>query len=90
MSREIIQCAKEMKVVLEYNLGGIRNFSHLEYTYPYHKFWELVAELKADVIIGVDAHSPQDFYDTESIKKAEDYLKSIGIKIIDGLNIPIK
>lgn len=90
MSREIIQCAKDMKVVLEYNLGGIRNFSHLEYTYPYHKFWELVAELKADVIIGVDAHSPQDFYDTESIKKAEDYLKSIGIQIIDGLNIPIK
>jgi len=90
MCREIILCAKEMNVVLEYNLGGIRNFSHLEYTFPYNKFWQIVAELKADVIIGIDAHSPQDFYDSNSIKKAEDYLSSIGIQIIDGLDIPIK
>lgn len=90
MCREIIVCAKEMNVILEYNLGGIRNFSHLEYTFPYYKFWELVKELGADVIIGIDAHSPQDFYDDVSIKKAEDYLKSIGVQIIDGLNIPIK
>ena len=79
-----------MNVVLEYNLGGIRNFSHLEYTYPYDKFWMIVAELKANVIIGVDAHSPQDLLDMESIKKAEDFLTSIGVQIMDGLNIPIR
>ena len=90
MCREIILCAKEMNVVLEYNLGGIRNFSHLEYTYPYDKFWMIVAELKANIIIGVDAHSPQDLLDMESIKKAEDFLTSIGVQIMDGLNIPIR
>jgi len=90
MSRKIIQCAKDMNVVLEYNLGGIRNFSHLEFTYPYPRFWEIVSEIGADVIIGIDAHSPQDFLDFDSIHSAEEYLKSIGINIIDGLNIPIK
>ncbi len=90
VSRKIIRCAKEMNVALEYNLGGIRNFSHLTMTYPFDKFWILVAEEKADVIIGVDAHSPQDLLDLESIQNAEIFLKSIGINIIDGLNIPIK
>jgi len=90
MSRRIIRCAKEMNVVLEYNLGGIRNFSHLKMTYPCDKFWFIVAEEKADVIIGVDAHSPQDFLDYNSVQKAEEFLKSIGIIIIDGLNIPLK
>jgi len=90
MSRRIIQCAKEMNVALEYNLGGIRNFSHLKMTYPSNQFWKIVAEEKASVIIGVDAHSPQDLLDYNSVKNAELFLQSIGITIIDGLDIQIK
>lgn len=89
MSRRIIKCAKEMNVVLEYNLGGIRNFSHLKMTYPCESFWRIVAEEKADVIIGVDAHSPLDLLDKQTVECAEIFLNSIGITIIDGLNIPI-
>lgn len=90
MSRRIIRCAKEMNVLLEYNLGGIRNYSHLKMTYPYEKFWIIVAEEKANVIIGIDAHSPFDLLDTQSAENAERFLKSIGLTIIDGLDIPIK
>lgn len=90
MTRRIIRCAKGMNVFLEYNLGGIRNFSHLKMTYPCEKFWIIVAEEQANVIIGVDAHSPLDFLDKQSIEDAKRFLKSIGITIIDGLDIPIK
>ena len=69
---------------------GIRNFSHLKMTYPCEKFWKIVAEEQADVIIGVDAHSPFDLLDKQSVENAERFLKSIGITIIDGLDIPIK
>lgn len=86
MSRRIIQCAKDMGVVLEYNLGGIRNFSHVDLAYPFDPFWDLVAEIGADVVIGVDAHDPEDFLDFESIARAEKTLKQKGIKVLERLS----
>lgn len=53
--REMIRLAKKRHIPLEYNLLGL----HEKRAYPHPAFWQLVKEEKAPVIIGVDAHHPQ-------------------------------
>ncbi|TFG81762.1 MAG: hypothetical protein E4G74_03690 [Erysipelotrichales bacterium] len=65
---------------MEYNLGGVRNH-YYDMSYPYPRFWEIAAEVGNEVMIGIDAHRPMDFYDTKSIEEAIRYLSSIGIKV---------
>ena len=87
MSRRILQKAKDLNIPVEYNLGGVRNIVN-GMSYPYPKFWELAAEIGGPVIIGVDAHSPWDLVDKETIEDAQKYLKELGITPIDSL--PLK
>jgi histidinol-phosphatase (PHP family) len=84
MSRRILLKAKALNIPVEYKLGGVRNvFGKMNYPYP--KFWELAAEIGGPVIIGVDAHSPWDLVDTQTILTAQAYLKSLGITPIESL-----
>jgi histidinol-phosphatase (PHP family) len=87
MSIRILKKAKELNIPVEYNLGGIRNqFDRM--TYPYPKFWEIAAKIQGPVMIGVDAHSPLDLIDYETIEKAEQYLKKLGINPLKELKMP--
>jgi histidinol-phosphatase (PHP family) len=79
MSREIINCAKEQGVFLEFNLGGVRSHTG----YPYLPFWDIVAQEKAPTIIGIDAHSPADLSDTRSLEDARRILKGLNIEITE-------
>ena len=54
--------------------------------YETNPFWDLVSEIGADVVIGVDAHDPEDFLDFESIARAEKTLKEKGIKVLERLS----
>lgn len=85
-TREICKVAKEMNVVLEYNLGGVR-YKRKELDYPYTPFWKIVAEMGNEVIIGVDAHSPSDLSKWDTIEQAEKTLASVGIKAIEKVEI---
>ncbi len=65
-AKEMIAVAKAHNMPLEINLNGykkglVRVGLNLRYQYPYEAFWELVAKEGADVVIGVDAHSPRSF-----------------------------
>jgi len=84
MSRRILLKAKELNIPVEYNLGGIRN-RYTKMSYPYPRFWELVAEIGGPVYIGVDAHSPLDLTDYQTILDAELTLKELGIAPIEFL-----
>lgn len=77
MSREIIRCAKEQGVYLEFNLGGMRSFAG----YPHLPFWKIVSQENAPTIIGIDAHSPSDLSDFRSINEAK--------RVLNGLNIQV-
>lgn len=79
MSREIIRCSKELGVFLEFNLGGVRSRAG----YPYLPFWKVVAQEKAPVIIGIDAHSPSDLSDQRSIDQARKILEDLNISITE-------
>jgi len=84
MSRRILEVAKACKVPVEYNLGGVRN-AFRSMTYPHLPFWELVAEIGNEVLIGVDAHSPNDFKDTQNYQEAEALLIKLGVQLIDSI-----
>ena len=77
MSREIIRCAKDQGVLLEFNLGGMRSHAG----YPYLPFWKIVAQEKAPTIIGIDAHSPTDLSDFKSINEAKQILKELNVQV---------
>jgi len=79
MSREIIRCSKDLGVYLEFNLGGMRSRAG----YPYPPFWKVVAQEKAPVIIGIDAHSPSDLSDQRSIDQARKILEDLNISITE-------
>jgi len=81
MSREIIKCAKQQGVYLEFNLGGMRSHAG----YPYLPFWKIVAQEKAPTLIGIDAHSPSDLSDVKSINEARKILKDLNIKVTDKI-----
>ena len=62
--RRICEKAKELDIPLEINLGmlrGMRPAKPGKLIYPCEEFFSLVGEYRNKVIIGVDAHDPNDF-----------------------------
>jgi histidinol-phosphatase (PHP family) len=71
MSKRIIAKAKELQMPLEVNMGPSRwrnngeENGELRVPYPNPEFWKLASEAGVDVVIGVDAHSPSDYLDSD-------------------------
>lgn len=82
-AQEICDAANHYNVVLEYNLGGVRDGDH---RYPKPAFWEVVAKNKNLSVIGVDAHSPDDLLDTATRDEAKKYLESIGVNLTEVID----
>ncbi len=65
-ARKIAEVAKEMNIPLEVNISCSRmqgfalEAENLPF-YPFPSFWDIVAEVGCDVIIGVDAHAPDHY-----------------------------
>lgn len=64
-AKKICQAAKKYDVILEFNFGAVRRGKKLigneyRFPYPYDKFWEIAKKYKCKVMIGLDAHSPND------------------------------
>ena len=78
-SYDICLKAKELGVILEYNLGGLRMYRHEIPHYPRYEFWQAAAEVGNAVIIGVDAHNPLDLLDQATYQQAEKTLQELGI-----------
>lgn len=67
-AKEICVKAKEKNVALELNGGGIRRGlrninDELLYPFPNPYFWKIASEVGNKVVLGIDAHSPEDFND---------------------------
>jgi len=85
-SRDIIQAAIQLNLPLEYNLAGLYPQSwRTGPGYPTPGFWEIAAQEGATAIIGLDAHDPARYADTEVYDNAVQHLKDLGIKRIDSL-----
>ena len=85
--REIVAAAKSLGIPLEVNGNGFRKGlfqteEGIRYRYPWDEFWEIAAEAGADVVIGCDAHHP-DQIDSE-YGVCLDYVKKMGLNNRSG------
>lgn len=78
--RNLCQAANATKTPLELNLLGLRNGRH----YPNPAFWEIAAEENCPVVLGIDAHSPEEFSIEETEKQARNFLAAYGLEIIEN------
>ena len=71
--------ARSCGVPVEINLLGLCTNRH----YPNIHFWEAAAEENCPVVIGVDAHSPAAFGDTETEGRAKEMVSQFGLQLIE-------
>lgn len=77
--RRLCEGAKRMGIPLEINLLGIRTHRH----YPSPRLFEIAAEVGNDIILGSDAHDPENVKDESSEKIALEMVNSLGLHLID-------
>ena len=82
----LCRCAKDMNMLLEYNLAGAayNRAMHVE-AYPHHAFWEIAAQMGNTAIIGTDAHDPRALMDDTLREEGLDRLRKLGIQVCDSL-----
>lgn len=81
--RTLCQEAKSCNLPLEINLLGIRG----ERCYPNPRFWEIAAEEGCQVVLGCDAHSPQELRETQSEEKALQIINRLGLELIETVSL---
>ena len=75
----LCKAAKELDVVLEINLLGFR----AKRNYPDDRFWKLAGEAGCRVLLGCDAHNPEDFLDTTAIEQAMEMVRKYGLTLLE-------
>ena len=82
--RRIIQGAKRCGLPLEINLHGLR----CGCAYPDERFWEVVAEEDCPVILGADAHDPEELLDTEAEARMLNMVRRLHLNLLD--TVPLR
>ncbi|MBR6392362.1 MAG: histidinol-phosphatase [Eubacterium sp.] len=77
---------KEIDIPIEYNFLGYKENRH----YPNPAFWELAAKHQNRTVIGLDAHQPWVYGETEKLKEMKDEILSKGLNLIDDVNEILK
>ena len=76
--RRICIAARETNTPLEINFLGIRG----NRLYPNDAFWKIAGEEKSPVTFGLDAHTADTAFDSESIEKAERLVEKYNLNYI--------
>lgn len=79
----LIKRLKDINIPLEFNFLGFTSGRN----YPNDDFWRIVSQTGNDVIIGLDAHSPEVYSDKENLTFVHEYLSKLGIKPIDSIEL---
>ena len=82
--RRLCKAAKELDMPLEINLLGFRAGRN----YPDARFWKLAGEAGCQVLLGCDAHAPEDFLDKTAIEKAMELVRQYDLTLLE--TIPVK
>ena len=84
--REVTRLCRGVKVLnlpLEINLLGLYEGRH----YPTEAFWQIAGEVGNAVILGCDAHEPEDLNRPENVAAAEALAARYGLPILDTLKL---
>lgn len=79
----LIREAKRLEIPLEYNLLGMSG----RRSYPKNIFWEEVSRIGAKAVIGCDSHTPNRVLAKKEIERAERYLDSLHIEVLDEIKL---
>lgn len=74
---------KKLGYPIEFNMLGF----YENRNYPDKRFWKIASQVGNDVIIGVDAHTPNALMRKLSLRLAKKYLNDLGITPIEGIKI---
>ena len=74
---------KKMGIPVECNLLGVATNRH----YPSDRFFRIAAEAGCDVILGIDAHTPDAILETETEARALSFLAKFGITPIENVTL---
>lgn len=72
----LCEAAAKEKVPLEFNLLGFGQGRD----YPYLPFWQIVAEVGNEIVLGCDSHEPGAVCCGDLWQQAEEYLAKLGLK----------
>ncbi len=81
--RRLCQASLDTDTPLEINLLGLWGNRN----YPCRKFWKLVGEMGCPVVLGIDAHGPNRFYQPEVLAKAEAMAARYGLKLRETVTL---
>lgn len=81
--RRLCRTAKELDIPLEINLLGIETNRN----YPNMKFWKIAGETGNTVILGSDAHMPENTYRPDAIREAERIVEKYQLNLIDRVEL---
>ena len=81
--QEVVRFAREADIPLEINLLGLAMNKH----YPRRAFWELAAEENCNVILGLDAHTPEQVADTGPEEAALEMVQLLGLTLIPTMEL---
>ncbi len=81
--RRLCERAKELSIPLEFNMLGFIG----KRSYPYDPFWDVVAEVGNDVIVGSDAHHPEHVFCPDFYEAATEKLLGLGVTPIKELKL---
>ncbi len=82
----LIDCTEELGIPLELNFHGLherRIRPGNNFFYPDDRFFHLAGKRGAPVILGVDAHNPDEITDPLTRRDAEAMVERCGLKLID-------
>ena len=81
--RKLCQAAKANQIPLEINLLGIRDRRH----YPNENFWKIAGEEGCQVILGADAHTPEDVCRPADILAAKRLIEKYHLHLLDTVSL---
>ena len=79
MYETLCQAAKALHIPLEINLLGLRTNRH----YPDRRLFEIAAKVGNQIVLGVDAHAPNQFHHTASVETAMNMVKELNLQLIE-------
>lgn len=83
LCRESASCG----IPLEINILGLLKNRH----YPDLRFWEIAGEENCAVILGRDAHTPEQLTDTDCLGRAEQIVSNFGLRLLETASLrPIR
>ena len=81
--RELCREANRCGLPLEINLLGVRDNRF----YPRRRFWESAAEEGCSAILGMDAHEPEAFANTEQLAQAHRLVEELGLTLLETVEL---